>query len=152
MEKQTALVIEEIRQLITQYRREVPSGRRAWPESIKARVAKLCVLGLTPKKISEHTELSYYTILGWVPEEQRRRYRTRQQPPSPSAPSPYFAPVAIREQSAIATVTVAKNPSGLALSPSAANATVTVTLPDGIRIEGVTPEFLHRWLGRGGGV
>ena len=151
MEKQATVVLEEIRQLIIQYRREVPSGRRAWPESIKSRVAKLCVLGMTPKKISDHTELSYNTILGWVPEEQRRRYRTRQPTPA-DAPSPHFAPVAIREKSAIATVTVAKSPSRLALRPSGANGTVTVTLPDGIRIEGVTPEFLHCWLGRGGGV
>jgi hypothetical protein len=150
MEKQATVVLEEIRQLITQYRREVPSGRRAWPESIKARVAKLCVLGMTPKKISDYTELSYYTILGWVPEEQRRRYRTRQPTPA-DEPSPHFAPVAIRDKSAIATVTVAKSSSGLALRPSASNVTVTVTLPDGIRIEGVTPEFLQCWLGRGGG-
>jgi len=152
MDKQALLVIEEIRQLITQYNREVPSGRRAWPESIKARVAKLCILGMTPKRISEHTELSYYTILGWVPEELRRRYRTRQQSSASEGSPGHFAPVAIREKSAIATVTVAKNSSGLALQPLVANATVTVTLPDGIRIEGVTPEFLHRWLGRGSGV
>jgi hypothetical protein len=144
MEKQTVRVLDEIRQLVTQYRQEVPGRRRAWPESIKARIAQLCVLGMSAKDIADHTELSYYTILGWVPETHRRRYRTRQVK-TPLAEG-HFSAVAIRD----ATVTVAKS-SHCLTSPLTINATVTVTLPDGTRIEGVTAEFLKSWHGRVGG-
>lgn len=148
MEKQATPVLEEIRQLIEQYRREVPGGRRAWPESIKTRIGQLCVLGMSAKEISEQTELSYYTILGWVPESYRRRYRSRR--PQAAGSDGHFAPVAIRGRPSVAMVTLAKG-SNCPAPEVTSNATVTVTLPDGIRIEGVTPEFLRLWLGRGGG-
>ena len=48
-----------------QYRREVPSGRRAWPASIKGRVLKLGGMGLRCAEISRRTGLPYYTVLAW---------------------------------------------------------------------------------------
>jgi hypothetical protein len=148
--------LEEIRQLITQYRNEVPGRRRAWPESIKIRVARLSEFGLTPKEISSHSQLSYYTVLGWVPAEHRRRYRSRRHQVDGNGT---FSPVQIRAERAIATVTVAKSSGRLGRSAGppfcgrapAIIATVTVTLPSGIRIDGVTPQFLQSWLGQGGG-
>jgi hypothetical protein len=149
MEAQSKVIFDEIRQLITQYSREVPGGRRAWPESIKVRVVKLSALGVSLPEISKRSELSYYTIVNWVPQEQRRQYRARQR--KITGPDGHFAPVAIRDGQAIATVTVT-NDSKTIVPISAPNATVTVTLPDGVRIEGVTSEFLKAWLGRGGGI
>jgi transposase-like protein len=148
MEEQARIILEDVRQLITQYCREVPGGRRAWPESVKVRVVKLFSLGMPLAEISRRSELSYHTILSWVPVEDRGRYRARQR--KVAGPDGHFAPVAIRERQAIATVTVANHPKNI-VPISARNVTVTVTLPDGIRIEGVTPEFLNDWLGRGGG-
>jgi transposase-like protein len=148
MEAQSRIIFEEIRQLISQYCREVPGGRRAWPESIKIRVVKLFALGVPLAEISKRSELSYHTILNWVPQEQRHRYRARQR--KATGPNGHFTPVTIQESQAIATVTVAKGPKNLA-PIKAENATVTVTLLNGIRIEGVTAEFLRSWIGQGGG-
>jgi hypothetical protein len=148
MEAQAKVIFEEIRQLMAQYCREVPGGRRAWPGSIKVRVVKLFGLGLPLAEISKRSELSYHTILNWVPQERRRQYRARQR--KETGPNGHFAPVAIRESREIATVTVTK---GTKVLPpiKAENVTVTVILPNGIRIEGVTPDFLRSWIGQGGG-
>jgi hypothetical protein len=44
-------ILEEIRQISTQYLKEVPSnGRVAWPESIRARILALARLGVPRKK------------------------------------------------------------------------------------------------------
>jgi hypothetical protein len=150
MEKQSKVLLEEIQQVISQYRREVPGRRRAWPESVKNRVVQLCALGVEPKRVAKMTSLSYYTILSWIPDSHRRRYRPRQASEKSEARA-HFAPVSIRQQLPdIASVTVAMN--STVITPTiSTNATVTVTLPDGIRIEGVSAEFLRSWLGKGGG-
>ncbi len=55
----------EISEIATQYQREVPSGRRAWPESIRSRVFALRRSGVRSSEISRRTGLPYYTVLQW---------------------------------------------------------------------------------------
>lgn len=59
-------LLEEIRQISTQYLKEVPSnGRVAWPESIRARVLALARLGVPRKKIAELTPIPAATVFLW---------------------------------------------------------------------------------------
>jgi len=55
----------EISEIAAQYQREVPSGRRAWPESIRSRVFTLRRSGVRCAEISRRTGLPYYTVLQW---------------------------------------------------------------------------------------
>jgi hypothetical protein len=150
---------------MAQYRAEVPGGRRAWPEAVKSRVRAAFSLGVPIKEIAERTTLSYFTILHWIPKEQRRSYRRRRPalPPAPGgdkqlvAASGRFSELAVRRARTpkkIATVTVAKQrrapvsaSAARATRPPVESATVTVTIPGGVVISGVTPEFLTAWLG-----
>lgn len=58
-------ILSEIRQIRVQYVKEVGDGRRAWPVSIKVRVAELEKLGLSAKSIAEETTIPYATIVLW---------------------------------------------------------------------------------------
>jgi hypothetical protein len=58
-------ILSEIRQIKVQYVKEVGNGRRAWPVSIKVRVAELEKLGLTAKSIAAETTIPYATIVLW---------------------------------------------------------------------------------------
>lgn len=142
MDQATETAVDEIRQLIAQFRKEVPRPRGAWPESIKARAAQLAESGQSAKQIAEWIGLSYFTVLGWIPREFRRRYRKAGSGSEPG----HFTAVAVRPKRDCATVTVTRQARGVLDT-----ATVTVTLPGGAVIDGVTPDFLRAWLGAGGG-
>lgn len=126
-------LLDEVNQLLTQYRQEVPGGRRAWPESIKARVLELRRLGLNYSEIAKRTGVPYFTVLRWRDEKK----------------APSFEPLAVVPSRAslpkVVTVTVPKSRSPRS-RPSLA--TVTVAVPGGIRIEGVSLDFLLRLLPR----
>lgn len=166
MNQQAQEIFREIEQVMAQYRAEVPGGRRAWPEAVKSRVLAVFGLGVSIKEIAERTELSYFTVLRWIPKEQRRTYRSRRARRDPAAPTPSnkqlvaasgrFSELAVRRARApkqIATVTVAKKKKAQAaravpmpICREGESATVTVTIPGGIVVSGVTPEFLAAWL------
>jgi transposase-like protein len=58
-------IVDEIRELSTQYLAEVPSKRRTWPKSIKERVFQL--LQLEPcEEISRQTGIPAATIYSWT--------------------------------------------------------------------------------------
>ena len=59
------LIISEINQIKAQYVKEVGDGRRAWPLSIKNRVAELESLGMTAKSVGGETGIPYATIVLW---------------------------------------------------------------------------------------
>jgi hypothetical protein len=147
-------VLNELQQLISQYRDEIPGGRRAWPRSIKSRARGLFNQGMSTARIAADCGLSYHTVLNWIPKDQRQRYRHRPK----SVASAHFSEVEVLKERAPATVTVAARAQlpakshkvSVELEPSRI-ATVTVTLPGGVRIDGVTPGFLKSWLGQGGG-
>jgi len=116
-------IVSEITEIMDQYRREVPSGRRAWPESIKSRVLSLRRAGVRCAEISRRTGLPYYTVLEW------RRGQ-----------SGFVELPVVVEAKKVSTVTV----------PTLG--TITVVLPSGVRIEGMCVEVLKAILpslGRG---
>ncbi len=126
-------LLTEVSQIIAQYRQEVPGRRRAWPESIKNRVLELQRMGFERSDIAKGTGISYFTIFNWG-----------------EAKAPRFEPVAIvpsrRALPKAATVTVTKCRRRHRPSCRPALTTVTVTMPGGIRIEGVTVEVLLKLL------
>ena len=106
-------ILLELSQLCEQYKAEVPSNRRAWPESIKSRVFELKSLGLSFVKIAERTGIASQTIYTW-----RRPER--------------FLPVKVVNPP-IPTITV-----GNEIRKSRQKlTTVTVITPRGFRIEGL---------------
>jgi hypothetical protein len=146
---QTQEIFHEIRQLIEQYRAEVPGGRRAWPEAVKSRVRAISAAGASLRDIAERTGLPYYTIIAWVPESARRRYRKRSQGVPTGGKFSEIAVVPAKR--ANATVTVANEEKAPRPGRAPQSTTVTVTLPGGIEVKGVTSEFLAAWLGKAGG-
>jgi len=127
-------LLDEVNQLLTQYRQEVPGARRAWPESIKTRVLELRRLGLNYSEIARRTGVPYFTVLRWRDEKK----------------APSFEPLAVvpsRSSSPkVVTVTVPRSRSKPRSRPLFA--TVTVAVPGGIRIEGVSLDFLLQLLPR----
>lgn len=66
MDDATQNLIDEIKDLIRQYRSEVGGGGgKAWPKSIKDRVLQLHEQGLSCKQIGQVTGISYHTALNW---------------------------------------------------------------------------------------
>ena len=108
MKQASEQLYSEIADISAQYRQEVPSGRRAWPESIKSRVLALRKAGIRGAEISRRTGLPYYTVLQW----------------REKSPSFVELPVVVAPQK-VSTVTV---PASSALS---------ILLPSGARIEGL---------------
>jgi lysozyme family protein len=120
-------LLSEITELLSQYRREVPGNRRAWPESIKQRVRALRGTGLNWTQIAKRTGIPYYTVLNWRDEKK----------------SGSFALVNVvpphRRKIRTCTVTDAKREAKV-------TDVVTVTMPNGIRIEGVGGALLLELL------
>ena len=75
-------LLDEIRQLREQYVREVPGGRRSWPESIRARVLALGRLGVPVAKVAGATGISRATVFLWC---QGGPPRKRGRPPGQGA-------------------------------------------------------------------
>jgi len=118
----------EISEIATQYQREVPSGRRAWPESIRSRVFELRKSGVRSAEISRRTGLPYYTVLQW------------------KGDGPKFVELPVRVRSAkSATVTVpARREVGTVTVPDSSG--LRILLPGGAVIEGLDVEALARLL------
>jgi len=151
MDTTTDEIYKELLQLIDQYRAEVPSRRGQWPESIKTRVVVLRGRRQGLKEIAQRTRLPYYTILNWMPAELRRRGRKAALTPGVDAFVGRFLPLGLEGHSSVETGAPPATPLPATLAVTSPGysptATVTVTLPSGIRIEGATPEFLLAWLG-----
>jgi len=119
MQEQVEILIEEIRQFRIQYVAEVGSGRRAWPRSIKERIERLGALGISPKVISEKTGVAYDTILQW-------RYQRNQ------LAKKHFHEISVGKELTVGTVAV---PSSVKDNNLSKAGTVTVTTPNGYKIE-----------------
>ena len=65
MEERSSNLLNEIQQLIEQYKAEVPGGRKAWPESIKQRAMELRTTGMSFHEMSKQTGIAYHTLLSW---------------------------------------------------------------------------------------
>jgi hypothetical protein len=147
IQEEKTRLLEEIQQIKAQYEAEVKRSRSPWPEALKKRAARLHGLGLRGKEIAERTGLPYYTLLTWLP---RCRDRGKVVRAHEALASGEFTAIAINENPKTATVTVADNICNPKPAVSRASLTVSVVLPNGARIEGVTPEFLSAWMEQGG--
>lgn len=116
-------LIEEIRQIISQYRDEVERERKPWPKAVKDRVAELLVAGLSAPEICRATGLAYHTVLKWRPSSIKR-----------GAPRG----IHVSKFKEVAVVP-AKARAIAALQPTERirqiKGTVTVTTPEGFKIE-----------------
>ena len=118
MEVQAAeKLIEEIRYIRQQYNVEVGSKGKPWPKSIRDRVFQLIELGFTLKSISDDTGIPYYSILNW-----RHRGRKKQE-------AQHFKELVMTSVPSGSVAVTESSQSGQK------SATVTVTTPNGYRIE-----------------
>lgn len=131
-------ILDEISRLLEQYRQEVPSRRRPWPESIRRRALELNGLGLNYTQIAERTGLPYYTLLKWKAEGKKPAFEMVNVISGKSALETVTEPQPVTAAGAIGTVTES--------TPVTTRSTVTVVLSGGIRIEGVDFEFLTKLL------
>lgn len=106
-------IFDEIRQLRVQYESEVCRTRKAWPRSIRERVARLAELGIRYKVIGERSGISANTVYTWTSRRGERLLPSA----TPSVPSSFISlpvstalPKAVRAerslQGNLATVTV----------------------------------------------
>jgi len=59
-------IVDEIRQIVTQYKKEVPQRGRAWPASIRERVITLSRLEVSNSEISAKTGIPVPTVYIWT--------------------------------------------------------------------------------------
>jgi hypothetical protein len=123
MQDQAVNLMSEIFQLREQYTAEVGQGRRVWPRSIKERVEKLDEIGIAAKQISQQTGIGYETILQW---RFKRRQRVKRQ---------FHEVSVVPETKAIAKIDTVTVPKKSSSKKFAKIGTVTVTTPEGFRIE-----------------
>jgi hypothetical protein len=116
-------LIQEIGRLKAQWVAEVGEGRRKWPRSIKERVEKLDDMGMPAKQISIETGIGYETLLTW---RFTRRQKLKKQ----------FHQVQVEEPTrAIAKIDTVTVPKISESKKILEIGTVTVTTPDGFKIE-----------------
>jgi hypothetical protein len=123
MADQIENLIQEISHLKAQWIAEVGEGRRKWPRSIKERVEKLDDMGMPAKQVSIQTGIGYETLLSWR-FTRRQKFKKRFHEIQVEAPTKAIAK--------IDTVTVPKITASKKILKIG---TVTVTTPDGFRIE-----------------
>lgn len=135
MDERVATLLNELKQICEQYKSEVPSRRRAWPQSIKKRIFELRRLGVGASSIAEATAIPIQTIYSWS---------------SRKSDSGTFLPVpVVKRKKAVKspTVTVRKNRRSLEKpSDDNHNPTVTVVTPSGYRLEGLTYQMVRELL------
>ena len=119
-------LIREIRELHAQYAKEVPTPRGPWPESIKARVKDLWDAGITSKEIAESTGVPAQTMYGWKSQNRRRQDSFQAIAVITTKPVPLNLPLPQSEKSIPPQIQLPKQ-----------IPTVTVVLPNGIRLEGL---------------
>lgn len=127
------LIFEELAQLSGQYKVEVPGARKAWPRSIKERVLRLSALGAPMTEIARRSKIPYYTVYNWAKPQKRAKSQGR------------FRELAIVEKRGIS---VRPEIPELPLSTSNNFATVTVTMPNGCKVEGVPVKAALAWAER----
>lgn len=135
-------LISEIKQIKAQYVAEVGSGRRAWPRSIKERVASLDELGVPIKSLAGKCDIPYDTMILW--RYKRKREAIRQ--------SDGFHELTVGAQAQVpaisksGTVTVTK--SKISTTTPASEARLRLTTRSGLSIEGLDVESVMTLLAR----
>ena len=129
MVAQAEILMQEISDLHAQYVAEVGKGRRVWPRSIKERVTALDEMGVPAKQISQKSGVGYATILQW-------RFKRRRKQVANFHEVAVAAPAATKAIAKIDMVTVPKDKIRKLPGKNVVKmATVTVTTPEGFKIE-----------------
>ena len=125
MSRDQSEIVMELQSLCAQYKAEVPGRSQAWPKSIKERVAELHALGLGDTDVASLIPIPLQTIYSW---RHGKIKKARAQEPD-------FLPVKVTKSS---TVTVKGRPRKKNQPPKVS--TVTVTTPNGYRVEGLSAD------------
>lgn len=141
-------VLDKLHQFRDQYKVEVPGVRQAWPGSVKVLICQLFDGGMTASEIARESRISYYTVNTWV---RGRRSLKRNPKPTQFIEARVVEPKALKLTrgrprkasivSNLATVTVKETPKPEVASRENASVTVTVTTPNGFKLEGVPIEI-----------
>ena len=151
-------ICEEIRDLYQQFKIEVPKQKAPWPESIRSRVLKLWELGLSSHQIGTESGVPVMTLYSWrqrirrdekksgfrqITLSRRNRRTTFQinEDARKNAISSHRSSKLELSQFETKTTTGAKE--STATSP----VVVSITLPNGIRIDGVPAGCLSNLIG-----
>jgi hypothetical protein len=137
MQDRVADLFDELRQLSTQYKAEVPGGRRAWPKCIKDRVIELAELGVKKPEIADRSGLPYFTVHSWTKSQSRKK-----------SASSFVQVKVVKKKPTRERLPVTVTVKDLRVPTIAASqiATVTVTTPNGFRIEGLDARAALAWL------
>lgn len=146
MNSEPTQVLDELRQICSQYAKEVPSRRRAWPESVKSRVLRLRFLGMSNHRIAQETGIPVMTLYSWkMPEPEKARLLAPEQEIS-GLPEGFLPVRVVKRRTGLVPrgrdnkhktnqILTVKSAASRASPP-----TVTVILPNGLRLEGLSPE------------
>ena len=130
MENQIQILIDEIKQIRSQYVDEVgPGGGKAWPKAIKNRVLELDRLVNSTKETADACGLSVDTIYAWRSEAKKANFKQ----------------LSIVNKKSV-TVTDTKSQKAAKISDSSSSVTVTVTTPKGFKIEGLSQDLIIEFL------
>lgn len=145
MTTESADLISEIKQIMAQYRREVPGRRRAWPEAIKTRVKRLNDNGLSLYSIAQLIGIPYVTLKNWERKQNTGGFRAvtvkTSKPVTTVVPPTAKCPTTVEGQTV----------KPLTVVGSEQSSSIAITHPSGIRIEGLSfneaVQLSERWLG-----
>jgi transposase-like protein len=133
-------ILSQICQIKAQYNIEVPGSRRRWPKSVRERVVRLRELKLTIKEIADQTGISAHSIVHWGNGRKFSKIAAR-----PEKDLGHFKAVQVIDVPSSAVPQLAE-PQYFAQSGDHKSATVTVTLPHGISLEGASAQFVVQLL------
>lgn len=131
-------LVSEILEISAQYEKEVPGGRRRWPESIRSRVLALGRLGVTPSQTSELTKISRATVYLWCRKLPTRRARGSARPNAEFVQLPVSPTVRrLNESITVGQQIPFQSPASRLPAQTATHghSPVTLTTPDGYRFE-----------------
>lgn len=129
-------IIDEILQIIEQYKKEVPEARRAWPTSIRERVVSLRQLDLSDREIAERTGIPKATVYVMA---RGKKYGK----PKMSRNGRFLAvPVTSRRETPTQKNSEDNSENLTAKVSKVRQEFVSATLPGGIRVEGLSIESL----------
>jgi transposase-like protein len=127
-------LLDEIRQIMSQFSQEVPGRRRTWPDSLKARVLALGRLGVPPSKIAQLSGVSRASVFAWcrsLPKRPRGEPERKKISGFVQLPAPDAGPVQSLDSSR-PVVRLDSKKSSPSTGPS-----VTVRLPSGVEVIGL---------------
>lgn len=143
-EEEVFSLLSDLRQIFIQYKKEVPGKRKPWPESIRERILKLWALGVTNHQISSESGVPAQTLYSW-------RQRLKKQGATTG-----FTEILITRSKRRSNFQIQQDESrhsskhqlsqlvSSAMMPT--HSAIIVTLPNGIRIEGLCYEQVREMV------